>query len=245
MPSEHYDILSNLEKDINDNLIKEYNKKMVYLKNNIINTLPTGATDTSLSYNPYYNETIGDNIQVFNTELNNVIINTGSAFKYKYNFQTEYTDIIIPSGITVDYILQHSFVMNETLYYVSKANNDGKITIKTLWSFNPNVKIINYDTNIYINGANYYTLYAYPYVIIYGRNNNSQNVLYYSINLLYWQTVILSANMIYTLKYINNKNIISFNDVQYTQDNMLMIQYDINNYYIYPSFTKEELFMRM
>lgn len=251
MPSEHYDILSNLEKDINDKLIKESNKKMVYLKNGFtktMSTLPVNTSADAITYNPYYKETLKTGQrQIFNTELNNVIINTGNEFKYKYNFQDDnnYTTIDLTGITNIDYEFQHSFVMNETLYNVNRDLSNNIISIKSLWSFNQNIKLNEvYTTNITL-GANYYSLYVYPYIIIYGINNN-EKVLYYSNNLLYWQKIILDTNISENLYYVNDKfNKLLINDINFTLENTLIIHKITDDYYIYPSYTKEELFMRM
>lgn len=251
MPSEHYDILSNLEKYINDKLIKESNKKMVYLKNGFtktMTTLPVNTSTDAITYNPYYKETLKTGQrQIFNTELNNVIINTGNEFKYKYNFQDDnnYTTIDLTGITNIDYEFQHSFVMNETLYNVNRDLSNNIISIKSLWSFNQNIKLNEVYTTDITLGANYYSLYVYPYIIIYGINNN-EKVLYYSNNLLYWQKIILDANISENLYYVNDKfNKLLINDINFTLENTLIIHKITDDYYIYPSYTKEELFMRM
>jgi len=251
MPSEHYDILSNLEKYINDKLIKESNKKMVYLKNGFtktMTTLPLNTSADAITYNPYYKETLKTGQrQIFNTELNNVIINTGNEFKYKYNFQDDnnYTTIDLTGITNIDYEFQHSFVMNETLYNVNRDLSNNIISIKSLWSFNQNIKLNEVYTTDITLGANYYSLYVYPYIIIYGINNN-EKVLFYSNNLLYWQKIILDTNISENLYYVNDKfNKLLINDINFTLENTLIIHKITDDYYIYPSYTKEELFMRM
>ena len=265
MPSEHYDILSNLEKDINDKLIKEYNKKMVYLKNGftVDNIDDLGASIDKISYNPYYSiEKNVNDTQIFNTELNNVIVNTiennNNKFKYKYNFQNDYNDITIniPSDISDDdtekeriFNLQHSFVMNETLYciYTRPEYQEHKIFIYSLWSFNPNIKV-NKEifTGIKINSATYsnnlyYCIYAYPYVIIY-----ADGKIYYSVNLLYWQSISPSSNPASEIYYVNNQSETSLSSNNFINNNMIIIHLgNFEPYIIYPSYTKEELFMRM
>lgn len=150
--------------------------------------------------------------------------------------------------------LQKSFVKDETLYIIYKQSSI--VCIKPIASFNYNSKLNNEIKMESSDDDNYYCLYAHPYVIVYG-NFNGSVILYYSTNLIYWQHIVLFANKSISepiIYYVNNKDTITVKDINnnnitFTQENMIFIK-DLNNtspqqYLIYPSFTKEELFMRI